>query len=169
MYVARSLRAKLFPDVASAPPTTSAAIDAKATTAIDARARPKASVTRLMTPRAGVLIVPYRVVYVRRRCGSVALAEPHKATRLADAANNSTAGSTAKAGVPHLAPIVVPMEQLIRVFSEEARQGDGQWQRRQVPTGLDRVDRLARNLHRTRQVLLSEALVSPELSNDVPH
>src|SRR5512135_1095742 len=89
---------------------------------------------------------------------------------MAAAASIRTPMSNPKAGILHLAPIVVvSMEQLLHPRTEEAGQCDRQRQRRQVPSRLDGVDRLPGHAHRRRQVLLPKALRRSQDPHVVSH
>src|SRR5262249_22052722 len=61
------------------------------------------------------------------------------------------------------------MKYLLNRFAEEARQRDREGQGRRVALDLDRVDRLARDVHLLRQLLLGEAAFGAQSSDLVPH
>src|SRR3954447_1183815 len=79
-----------------------------------------------------------------------------------------------KSGIHHLLchhglRAVVCMEYLLYPLVEESGKRDRERQRGRVPLRLDRVDRLARNLHDGGQILLRKAAGRPKVSDLVFH
>ena len=58
---------------------------------------------------------------------------------------------------------------LLEGLAEEAADGEGERQRRQVPAGLDRVDRLSRDAKLLGESALTQATTLPQLSHLVRH
>src|SRR3712207_776602 len=63
----------------------------------------------------------------------------------------------------------VDMEDLLDGAVEVPGDGDGQGQRRVVAAGLDRVDRLPRDVEEVGQLALGEPRRRPQLPDVVPH
>src|SRR5262245_7170302 len=61
------------------------------------------------------------------------------------------------------------MKYLLYGSVEVTREGDRQWKRRRVALGLDRVDRLARDVHLLGEPLLGKPQIGAESSNLVSH
>src|SRR5512142_2954371 len=87
--------------------------------------------------------------------------------RLSSAAAIRTPSTSPTAGTNHLDSVV--MEDLLDAATEEARDGEGQWQRRQVASRLDRVDGLARDAQRLRELALAQAPLLAEPAHLVRH
>src|SRR5512132_887879 len=65
--------------------------------------------------------------------------------------------------------MTICMKYLLNRFAEVARQGERQGKRRGVALRLDRVDRLARDVHLLGEPLLRELLLTTQSSNFVLH
>src|SRR5215207_2161756 len=94
---------------------------------------------------------------------------------IANAANTSAPSPSESSGIHHrllqkgLSRVAICMEYLLYGLVEEARERDRQRQRRCVALLLDRVDGLARDVHRLRELLLGELPVGTEMSDFVAH
>src|SRR5512140_2513466 len=71
------------------------------------------------------------------------------------------------AGTNHLPNVV--MEDLLDAAAEEARDGEGQRQRRQIATRLDRIDGLARDVQLVGELTLAQAPVLAQPAHLVRH
>src|SRR4051794_8955560 len=99
---------------------------------------------------------------------------------IAKAAKISAARSTQKPGMNQRVryrrlmrsrrpSVVVDMEDLLYVRAEVAREREGEGQRGRVALFLDRVDGLARDVHRLPELLLREATLRAEVPDTVVH
>src|SRR5215213_8478639 len=99
---------------------------------------------------------------------------------IANAAKISAASRTQKAGMNQRvryrrfmrssrSGVVVDMEDLLYVHAEVAGERDGERKRRAVALLLDRVDRLAGDVHRRAELLLREPALRAQLLDTVVH
>src|SRR5512143_1698704 len=86
---------------------------------------------------------------------------PNSAAAISNPSTRPTAGTN------HLLSVV--MEDLLDAAAEEARDGEGQRQRRQIATGLDRIDRLARDAQLLGELALAQAPPFSKLAHLVGH
>src|SRR5262245_24274036 len=130
--------------------------------------RKRSSFPSPRSPRIVSLRPPKRITAANAAMTSSAYTAPLRSPPIHSAAKSSAPSTRANTGWKHF-DLLICIEHFLHLDVEESGQREREWQGRGVLLRLDRVDRLSRHAHRTREFCLRQFPLEPPRPDVVPH